>query len=78
MSKHTITAYGTREKCAVSITTNMIPIRGDNVWIKDEHYIVENRNIIYLEDGTTEIDIVVSHYSCVYQNVRQITGVDLD
>lgn len=58
MNKHTISIYGTTSKTVKKIETNVIPAKGDNLWLDDEHYVVKNRNIFYNEDDV-EIDIVV-------------------
>lgn len=58
MNKHTISIYGTTSKTVKKIETNIIPTKGDNLWLDDEHYVVNNRNIFYNENGV-EIDIIV-------------------
>ena len=61
--KRMITVYGTLLKTGITIVTDVIPIKGDSIWINEEHYVVKYRNIIYNEENDdTEIDIVVDLY----------------
>jgi hypothetical protein len=57
----TISIYGTLSKTVKVIETNVIPTKGDNIWLDDEHYVVKNRNLFY-DEGNVEIDIIVDLY----------------